>query len=209
MPVVVAHVQLTEKVEERAASFDSGEAVWHGVVDGHRLTVPGRSATAWGYGRGRSGWVKSGVNPGVLDTELYEAVPSDLRERWAVASRPGVRLLETPGSLVRLRDTGGAPVTSWQRTARDVLDAVGSYALATQSQSWWAEEVSGPAPVDLPATVLWGDADRSHRKAGTEHVLELLPQGRLVRVPAAGPFVDTEAVTTTVQQLRQLLPAAG
>jgi len=91
------------------------------------------------------------------------------------------------------------------------LDAGGSYALATQSQSWWAEDVGGPAPVDLPATVLWGDADRSHRKAGTdpEHVLELLPQGRLVRVPAAGHFIDTEAVTTTVQQLHQLLPAAG
>lgn len=64
-------------------------------------------------------------------------------------------------------------------------------------------------PVDPPATVLWGNADRSHRKADTEHVLELLPQGRLVRVPAAGQFVDTEAATTTVQQLRQLLPAAG
>jgi len=108
MSVVVAHVQLTEKVEERAASFDSGEAVRHGVIGVHRLTVPGRSATAWGYGRGRSGRVKSGVNPGVLDTELCASVPPHLRERWAVASRPGVRLLETPGWLVRLRDTGGA-----------------------------------------------------------------------------------------------------
>jgi len=47
-----------------------------------------------------------------------------------------------------------------------------------------------------------------YRKAGTrpEQVLELLPQGRIVAVPTAGHFVDTEAVTTTTtEELLQLL----
>lgn len=103
-----------------------------------------------------------------------------------------------------------APVARWQQTAREVLQAGGSYALASQSQAWWADGASGasgPESVDMPATVLWGEADRSHRTAGTdpEQVLELLPQGQLVRVPAAGHFVDTEDVMTTAEHLRQLL----
>lgn len=43
----------------------------------------------------------------MLDTELYAPLPAGLRQRWAVGSRPGVRLLHTPGCLIRVRDTGG------------------------------------------------------------------------------------------------------
>jgi len=49
-----------------------------------------------------------------------------------------------------------APVERWQQTAQDVLDAGGSYALASQSQTWWADGVSPPPPVDLPGAVLLG-----------------------------------------------------
>jgi pimeloyl-ACP methyl ester carboxylesterase len=298
------------------------------------------------------------VQPAVLDTELYAPRPRDSWAGWATASRPGVRLLETPGSLVRVRDTGGsgpalvlltdaphtvesyddlvaelapaarlvvleppgfgfswatdpaalglpgatasvvdalhqlgisgavlggacvygflalaaaavdpalagglllaqtpswtasdhwgrgvldpqgqlaapwtgqvgwrvtrgsateswyrfaagpdAPVDRWQQTGREVLRAGASYALASQLQAWWGADASGPGPVDLPATVLWGEADRSHRRAGTdpEGVLELLPRGAVVRVPGAGHFVDTEDVATTADQFRRLL----
>ena len=91
-------------------------------------------------------------------------------------------------------------------TAGEVGQAGGSYALASQAQSWWTASATGPPPVDLPATVLWGEADRSHLKASTdpEQVLDLLPQGRLARVPAAGHFVDTEDVATTARHLRLL-----
>jgi len=298
------------------------------------------------------------VQPAVLDTELYAPRPRDTWAGWATGSRPGVRLLETPGSLVRVRDTGGsgpvlvlltdaphtvesydalvaelspaarlvvleppgfgfswatdpaalgfagatacvvdalqqlgisgavlggscvygflalaaatadpslaggvllaqtpswtasdhwgrgvldpqgqlsapwtgqvgwrlarraatdgwyrfaagpdAPVDHWQQTAREVHQAGGSYALASQLQAWWGDGGEGPGPVDLPATVLWGEADRSHRAAGTdpEGVLELLPQGALVRVPGAGHFVETEDAGTTADQFRRLL----
>jgi len=54
--------------------------------------------------------------------------------------------------------------------------------------------------------VLWGEADRSHLKAGTdpEQALNLLLQGRIVRMPTAGHFVDTEDVATTARHLRLL-----
>jgi len=246
------------------------------------------------------------VEPRVLDSELYAPLPAGLRQRWAVGSRLGVRLPQTPGCLIRVRDTGGdvpavvlltdaphtvesyeelvaaltprvrlvvleppgfgfswasdpsslgfpgatppcwtrctncrtgavlggacvygflvlaaaaadpslaravllaqtpslggvgalgtkrarpargwphpgwrqvgwrqnqraaldswyryaagpaAPVERWQQTAQDVLDAGGSYALASQSQTWWADGVSPPPPVDLPGAVLLG-----------------------------------------------------
>jgi len=47
------------------------------------------------------------VEPQVLDTELYAPLLAGLRQRWAVGSRPGVRLLHSPGCLIRVRDTGG------------------------------------------------------------------------------------------------------
>lgn len=299
------------------------------------------------------------MDPAVLDTELYAPLPRPARDAWAVASRPGVRVLSTPGSLVRVRDTGvrgggtvvlltdaphtvesyddlvtelaqelrlvvveppgfgfswaqapgalafagatasivdalrqlgvrdavlggacvygflalaaaatdtglaralllaqtpswdasvrwgtavldpegtlaapwegqvswrasrdaavdgwyrfaagpDAPLARWQQIARDVLAAGGSYALASQVQSWWSPGAPRPEPVDLPATVLWGDADRSHRKAGTdpEQVLGLVPAGQLVHVPTGGHFVDTEDVATTAAHVRALL----
>lgn len=298
------------------------------------------------------------MQPAVLDTELYAPRPRDTWAAWATGTRPGVRLLETPGSLVRVRDTGGpgpavvlltdaphsvesyddmvaelgptvrlvvleppgfgfswatdpsalgfagatacvvdalrqlqvggavlggscvygflavaavaadpslagglllaqtpswtaadhwgrgvldprgrlsepwtgqvgwrmtretaaegwyrlaagpdAPLDRWQQTARELLQAGATYALASQLQTWWGEDGAGPEPVDLPATVLWGEADRSHRAAGTDPdgVLELLPRGTVVRVPGAGHFVETEDVATTADEVRRLL----
>ena len=46
------------------------------------------------------------VDAAILDTELYAPLPREVRQAWAEASRPGVRILQTPGSLVRVRDTG-------------------------------------------------------------------------------------------------------
>lgn len=47
------------------------------------------------------------VDAAILDTELYAPLPRGLRQAWAEGRRPGVRILQTPGSLVRVRDTGG------------------------------------------------------------------------------------------------------
>lgn len=56
-----------------------------------------------------------------------------------------------------------------------------TYALASQAQRWWTHDTHdthGPNPVDLPAVVLWGTADRTHHKAATdpEGILGLLPR---------------------------------
>lgn len=64
------------------------------------------------------------------------------------------------------------------------------------------------SPVSIPV-VLWGEADRSHRKAGTDPdtALELVPQGHVVRLSNVGHFADTEdvTVTVTVKHIHRLL----
>lgn len=137
----------------------------------------------------------------VLDPAGQFAVPWEGQVGW--------RLVREPASQRWYRYAAGssAPVSQWQEQARSALRAGASYALASQAQAWWGRGAPALEPVHLPAAVLWGEADRSHQRAGTdpEQVLELLPQGRVVRVPGAGHFVDTEAPGTTAEQLRRLL----
>lgn len=137
----------------------------------------------------------------VLDPTGQLAVPWEGQAGW--------RLVREPASEWWYRYAAGpsAPVSRWQEQARSALQAGSSYALASQAQTWWGQDAPALEPVDLPAVLLWGEADRSHVKAGTdpEQLLELLPQGRVVRVPGAGHFVDTEDPGTTAEQTRRLL----
>ena len=89
-----------------------------------------------------------------------------------------------------------APLEDWRATAAAVLAGGGTYALASQAQTWWADGADvAPPVVDLPAVLLWGGADRSHRAAGTdpEQLRDLLPRLEVRHVDSAGHFVDTEA----------------
>ena len=46
--------------------------------------------------------------------------------------------------------------------------------------------------VKTPATLLWGDADRSHKHTRAESMLELLPQAQITHLPECGHFPDLE-----------------
>lgn len=51
------------------------------------------------------------------------------------------------------------------------------------------DQLSG---VNTPATLLWGDADRSHKHTRAESLLELLPQADVKHFPDCGHFPDLE-----------------
>lgn len=163
------------------------------------------------------------TDPGLARALLLAQTPS-----WAAARRWGRDVLDPRGQLsvpwegqarwrcnrqamaagwYRFAAGPGAPLAAWGDNADQALRAGASYALASQAQRWWTDDTGGPDPVDLPATVLWGEADRSHRKAGTnpDAVLDLLPNGRVVRLPNVGHFADTEDVTATADALHDLL----
>jgi pimeloyl-ACP methyl ester carboxylesterase len=46
--------------------------------------------------------------------------------------------------------------------------------------------------VKQPTTLLWGDADRSHKHSRAESLLELLPQAQIRHLPDCGHFPDLE-----------------
>lgn len=52
-----------------------------------------------------------------------------------------------------------------------------------------SEELTG---VKQPATLLWGDSDRSHKHTKAESLLELLPQAQIKHHPECGHFPDLE-----------------
>jgi pimeloyl-ACP methyl ester carboxylesterase len=137
----------------------------------------------------------------VLDPQGRLSVPWEGQVGWRLVRE------QAADGWYRYAAGPGAPVERWARVARDGLQAGASYALASQVQTWWTQDPPELPPVHLPAVVLWGEADRSHTKAGTdpEQLLDLLPQGRVVRVPDAGHFVDTEDPATAADQLRRLV----
>lgn len=139
----------------------------------------------------------------VLDPDGQLSVPWEGQARW----RLNRHAMAT--SWYRFAAGRAAPLDRWQDNARQALDTGASYALASHAQRWWIDDIDGPGPVALPAVVLWGEADRSHRKAGTnpDDVLDLLPHGRVVRLPAVGHFADTEDVEATADALLDLLVA--
>lgn len=48
------------------------------------------------------------------------------------------------------------------------------------------------AGVKQPTTLLWGDADRSHKHTRAESLLDLLPQAHIMHFPDCGHFPDLE-----------------
>ena len=72
----------------------------------------------------------------------------------------------------------------------DVLEAGGSYPLATMLQLW------GDGPLDhaieLPALIFWGQQDRSHIPTKRASTLKHVPQGKLIELEHCGHFPELE-----------------
>jgi pimeloyl-ACP methyl ester carboxylesterase len=77
--------------------------------------------------------------------------------------------------------------------ARRVFAGGGAFCLASLIQG--QAKVTGDdfAVADIPATVVWGESDRTHRQTRKDSVLALLPQARLHRLAECGHCPDIES----------------
>lgn len=129
-----------------------------------------------------------------------------LREPWAGQARwrLGRERLAVDG-WYPLAAGPSAPLASWQSTAREVLRAPSTYALASLLQAWAGStpELDGAS---CPATVLWGDSDRSHQQAGSDPrgLLAHLPNARFLALTGVGHFADVEAPQHVLAEIQRL-----
>lgn len=65
-------------------------------------------------------------------------------------------------------------------------------------------ELQERAAPQVPTTLIWGDADRSHQATDPHSIQTLLPQAEVIRLPGVGHFPDLEASTEFARILRQL-----
>jgi pimeloyl-ACP methyl ester carboxylesterase len=153
-------------------------ATWHGLGDAVVLA----QAPAWQEMRH---WATEVLDP-----------RGQLRTPWI--GQAGWRLArEAVGVRDWYRAAAGESfdVQPWQNLAHEVLAHHPTYALASLAQTWLPID---PAPdfgtVGVPAALIWGAADRTHAKAGSDPrgMLRHLPHGRLVEFPDAGHFPDLE-----------------
>jgi pimeloyl-ACP methyl ester carboxylesterase len=80
----------------------------------------------------------------------------------------------------------------FRATADRALTQGGCFCLAGVVQGLTRAQESDVAGVKTPATLLWGDADRSHKHTRAESLLELLPQATIRHFPDCGHFPDLE-----------------
>ncbi|HZG89244.1 MAG TPA: alpha/beta hydrolase [Pseudonocardia sp.] len=93
----------------------------------------------------------------------------------------------------------GTPATTtagFTDPAVRALRSGGLFCLASLTQAWFGpattELMHDPVPATQPAVLLWGQADRSHRRSHPESALPYLPDGQVLTYPDAGHFPELE-----------------
>lgn len=80
----------------------------------------------------------------------------------------------------------------FRRTAAAALDHGACFCFAGVVQGLARAQADALAGVKAPATLLWGDADRSHKYTRAESLHELLPHAQIRHLPDCGHFPDLE-----------------
>ena len=80
----------------------------------------------------------------------------------------------------------------FRNVAAQALGQGACFCLAGVVQGLSRAQASALEGVKVPATLLWGDADRSHRGTRAESLQELLPQARIRHLPDCGHFPELE-----------------
>ncbi|WP_052368271.1 alpha/beta fold hydrolase [Algiphilus aromaticivorans] len=99
----------------------------------------------------------------------------------------------------------------FSRTARTALRQGGCYCFAGVVQGMLATDAADPQlqpPPDLPVTMVWGKADRSHKRTDPASLRAHCPQAEIVPIADAGHFPELEAPEAFAALLRRrCLPA--
>jgi len=85
----------------------------------------------------------------------------------------------------------------------------GAYCLASAFQAACRMAEPRLGPVRQPALVIWGDADRTHRRTDKRSILAYAPQARWVQFEAAGHFPDLEQPERFRDELLRFLGVPG
>lgn len=85
-------------------------------------------------------------------------------------------------------------VEPWRIIARWSIDCGCSNALATVCQTWLPDDDWSPLVVNCPGVILFGEADRSHRRSDPESLRRYLPNATVHRLPRAGHFPELEGL---------------
>lgn len=80
----------------------------------------------------------------------------------------------------------------FRSVADHALTHGGCFCLAGVVQGLSRMQAASLSGIKTPTTLLWGDADRSHRHTRAESMLELLPQAHIEHFPECGHFPDLE-----------------
>ena len=81
---------------------------------------------------------------------------------------------------------------AYRATAAAALDQGACFCLAGVVQGLGRARLDALQGVTAPATLVWGDSDRSHKQTRAESLLELLPHARIEHRPDCGHFPDLE-----------------
>jgi pimeloyl-ACP methyl ester carboxylesterase len=82
--------------------------------------------------------------------------------------------------------------TEFRAIANQALDDGACFCLADVVQGMGKAELGQLQGVKQPTTLLWGDADRSHKGTQAESLQELLPHAQIRHCPDCGHFPDLE-----------------
>lgn len=154
---------------------------------------------------------------------LMQTPALDAMHRWTerIVPKPiRIPILGQLLSFVRRRSIahGWYAVALAQREQRDTFRQTAEHALAAGGCYCFASVVQGMRHADpqasllqapsVPATLLWGDADRSHRGSDPQSLLRHLPHAQIERCAEAGHFPDLEAPDHFVALVRRVAAIA-
>ncbi len=85
------------------------------------------------------------------------------------------------------------------------LDHGARFALGSLCQAWFRGGLPELASVQQPARLIWGNADRSHRRSRAHSLREFLPNAECLTFEAGGHFPELEAPQRFAEVLASLL----
>ena len=134
------------------------------------------------------GWVRRIDRRGLLQTPWLGQLAMSLARGWYRAALPP-----------------GADPAPFLAPALAAFERGGAYCLASAFQAACRTPAPRLGPVRQPALVVWGGADRTHRRTDKRSILEYVPRADWVDFAAAGHFPDLEQPERFRDELRHFL----
>jgi len=139
------------------------------------------------------GWVRRIDRRGLLQTPWLGQLAMSFGKRRA--ARGWYRAALPPG----------ADPAPFLAPALAAFERGGAYCLASAFQAACRTPAPRLGPVRQPALVVWGGADRTHRRTDKRSILEYVPRADWVDFAAAGHFPDLEQPERFRDELRHFL----